>query len=410
VKRVLVVAYFFPPLGGAGVQRTLKFVRYLPDHGWAPAVVTTSSTGYPVHDVSLLEEIPDDVPVIRAFEPGLWRRVAGLASAVLARLRLPGLARAVLFPDEMVAWAPAALVAMVREIRRSRPDVIYSTSAPISAHLVALAAHKLTGVPWVADFRDEFAANPGELNHTGLRMRASRWIERSIDRNVARRVVVASYFDLAGDHDVPVELANGVDGADLEGLPPAAPAVSDRLRLSFVGSLYGARDAEPVLAALRRLIDAGRLEAADIELRVVGNAWVEDLEARVPVPLVATGYVSHREALIEMRTTTALLLYIPAGDPAPSGKLFEYLVSERPILCVAPTDNLASKLVREFDAGLVAASDDPEAIEAALLELVRRWRAGELVNPLQAREKTLERYSRHALTGRLAQVFDGAAG
>jgi glycosyltransferase involved in cell wall biosynthesis len=409
VKRVLVVAYFFPPLGGAGVQRTLKFIRYLPEHGWAPAVVTTSSTAYPVADASLLDEIPAGTRVVRAFEPRPWQRLAGLASAVFARLRLPGLARAVVWPDVMIAWVPAAIVRTVREIRRSRPDVLFSTSAPLSCHLVALAAHKLTGVPWVADFRDEFAANPTERSQTGLRARLSRRIEDSIARHTARRTVVASYFDLSGDGVAPLELPNGVDAADLDGLRPAQPAVTDRLQLSYVGSLYGQRDAEPVLAALRRLIADGRLDAGQVALRVVGNVWLADFESRVPVALVTTGYVSHGEALREMRTATALLLYIPPGDPAPSGKIFEYLVAERPILCVAPTDNLATRLVAECDAGVIAAPDDPDAIEAALLELVRRRQAGELRGSPVARERTLERYSRQALAGRLAEVFEDAA-
>src|SRR5918995_2725817 len=112
------VAFFSPPLGGAGVQRTLKFIRYLPEHGWEPPVVTTASTAYPVADTSLLGETPAGTRVVRAFEPGLWRRLAGLASAVFDRLGLPGLARAVVWPDEMIAWVPAAVVRTVREIRR----------------------------------------------------------------------------------------------------------------------------------------------------------------------------------------------------------------------------------------------------------------------------------------------------
>ena len=125
----------------------------------------------------------------------------------------------------------------------------------------------------------------------------------------------------------------------------------------------------------------------------------------VPVTLTRTGYVSHQEAVAEMTGSDALLLYVAPTSLAPSGKLFEYLASGRPILCVAHPDNLASRLVREWDAGAWAAPGDGEGIERALLELLARREA---VDP-SVRRRTLERYSRRALAGRLADVLAGAA-
>jgi glycosyltransferase involved in cell wall biosynthesis len=404
-RRILVLAYFFPPLGGAGVQRTLKFTRYLPECGWDPTVVTTRSTAYPVSDGSLIDEVPPGVRIVRAAEPGAWRwliRGVTLACAVLRR-RLP-----VPWPDEMLGWAPSALWHVLREIRRSRPDVLYSTSAPYTAHLVALAAHRLTGIPWVADFRDEWATNPHTSDHPPLVTRLSVRAERAVARAAARRVVVAAYFELAGDGPEPVEITNGVDEADLAGLPAATPAITQRLRLTYVGTLYGIQDCEPVFAALRRLVADGRLDPARLELRVIGNDWLENLEARVPIAVSKSGYLDHRAAVAEMRTATALLFYRDPASPAPSGKLYEYLVAERPILCVARPDNLAYRLVEEWDAGICASAADPAAIEAAILELVRRWEAGELRGSATARERTLERYSRRALTAQLAGVLSEA--
>jgi glycosyltransferase involved in cell wall biosynthesis len=126
------------------------------------------------------------------------------------------------------------------------------------------------------------------------------------------------------------------------------------------------------------------------------------------VPISKTGYLDHRAALAEMRTATALLFYRAPASPAPSGKVYEYLVAERPILCVARPDNLAYRLVDEWGAGICASASDPSAIEEALLELVRRWEAGELRGSPQARQRALERYSRRALTRRLATVLTTA--
>lgn len=407
MKRVVVLAYFFPPLGGAGVQRALKFVKYLPEYGWQATVVTTTSMAYPVGDASLLEEIPSGTRVLRAAEPDGWRWLVSKVAGLCEVLRIPGLARFVTWPDEALLWGPSAFVRVLREVRRERPDALFTTSAPFTSHIVGLVVSRLTGLPWIADFRDEWANNPYVKTPRPL-IALNRLLERAIARHAAQRIVVADYFRLDGEGPRPVEIPNGVDDADLAGLPAPEPASRDRLRLTFVGTLYGSRDCAPVFQGLRRLLDCGLVGPSEVEVRVIGNAWLRDLEAKVPVPLVTTGYVGHRDALMEMRTADALLFYVPPGDPSPSGKIFEYLASERPVLCVAEPGNLASRLVAEFGAGVVAAPGDPAAVEAALLSIVERWRAGAL-SPTGAQTRTLERFGRRALAGRLAEELSRAA-
>jgi glycosyltransferase involved in cell wall biosynthesis len=409
MRHVLVLAYFFPPLGGAGVQRTLKTIKYLPEHGWRATVVTTASQAYPVSDPSLLDEIPEGTRVVRAAEPALWGRLLRLALMATEVLRLRALRHLVAWPDEMLAWGPFALAAALREVRRSRPDAIFSTSAPHTAHLVAWIVHRLTGIPWVTDFRDEWSNNPhGE--QPGLVRRLNRRVERAITGRAARVVVVADYFQMAGaPPDRVVVIPNGVDEDDIDDIPAAPAEPRTRLRLSHVGTLYGDRDCAPVLAALRRLVDRGELDPDDLELRIVGNDWLAGLDERVPVRLSRTGYVGHRDAVAEMRAADALLFYVAPSSLAPSGKIFEYLASERPILCVAHPDNLASRLVRDWEAGSWAAPDDDAGIERAILDLVARGRDGGLDALPDVRRRTLEQYSRRALAGRLAGVLDEAA-
>jgi hypothetical protein len=200
-----------------------------------------------------------------------------------------------------------------------------------------------------------------------------------------------------------------VDADDLEGLPSSAPD-GERFRLTHVGTLYGDQDCAPVLTALRRLVEEGLLDPDQLELRVVGNVFLPNGALDLPIEVTFSGYVSHREALAEMRRATALLLYVAASSRAPSGKLYEYLSSERPILCVARSENLAHKLVAEWGAGACAAPDDSAAVERGLLDLYRRWQEGRLDEVSGTRERTLERFCRRALTGRLAGVLDDAAG
>jgi glycosyltransferase involved in cell wall biosynthesis len=408
-RRVLVLAYFFPPIGGAGVQRTLKALKYLPAHGWSATVVTTASRAYPASDPSLGEEIPPGTRVVRAAEPALWRMLVTAALLACRPLRVTRLRPLIAWPDRQLPWGPFALLAAFREIRRARPDAIYSTAPPHTAHIVGWILHRLTGIPLVVDFRDEWSTNP-HADDPALVTRMSRRTERAIAAAAARVTVVADWFDIAGaDPEGVTVIPNGVDEDDFPANGTPAERADGRLRISHVGTLYGDRDCGPVLAALGRLVADGRIARDDVELRIVGNDWLEDLDARVPVRLSKTGYLDHRRAVAEMREADVLLLYVAPTSLAPSGKLFEYLASERPILCVTSQENLAARLVREWDAGLWAAPGDGEAIERAILELVERQRAGALRPVPEVRRRTLETYSRRAMAARLAAALDDAA-
>jgi glycosyltransferase involved in cell wall biosynthesis len=405
VKRVLMLAYAFPPLGGAGVQRTVKFVKYLPEHGWQPTVLTVRWSPYQMRDPSLAAELPADLRVVRAPELPLTPYLAmGLSKLGLDRARA-----FVTWPDNFQGWLPAAVALALREIRRARPDVLYTTSAPYVSHLAGLALHRRTGIPWVADFRDEWAANPHLQSAPPALQRWSRRAEGAVAAK-AHVVVVGDYFEVAGSRPGHrTTIPNGVDPGDLDGLPAPAPPV-DRFRLTHVGTLYGDQDCAPVLAALRRLFERGELDPARVELRVTGKVFLGEGELELPCEVSQGGYVSHREALVEMRNASALLLYVASSSLAPSGKLYEYLTSERPILCVARPDGLAHQLVRELDAGECADPGDPAAIERAIVALYRRFEAGRLDDLAGVRERTLERFSRRSLAGRLASVLERAAG
>jgi len=167
-----------------------------------------------------------------------------------------------------------------------------------------------------------------------------------------------------------------------------------------------------VAAALRALAALGSRGALDVDrvdVRLVGNVWLPDLVIPPGVRVEQTGYVDHPRAIAEMCAATVLLLYVPASSLAPSGKLFEYLASGRPILCLTGPDNLASRLVREWDAGVVADPRDGAAIEEAVITLWQRWLEKGLPDQPEVRRKALERYSRRTTAEQLARVLDEAA-
>ncbi len=404
-RRVLVLAYFFPPLGGAGVQRTLKFVKYLAPLGWDAAVISTRSRVYGVADGSLLAEIPPDTRVVRTAALPVLR----WAGILLYHLRLKRLRAWILWPDNGLGWAPFALIAGLRSVRRNRPDVLYSSSAPYSGHLVALVIARLTGIPWVADFRDEWAANPHLAGQPRALAALATRAERAITARARRVVVAADYFRLAGlpTEDLRrVEIVNGVDEADLpaRGLRPPA----DRFVLAHVGTIYDIQDPSPVLRALAALAERGEIDSESIDVRLVGSLWLPKFAPPAGLRVESIGYVEHARAVAEMCAATALLLYVASSSLAPSGKLFEYLASGRPLLCVTHPENLASHLVHDWNAGVVADPRDQPAIERAILALWRRWQEGELGDQEHVRARTLEHYSRRATAAQLAQVFEDA--
>ena len=404
-RRVLVLAYYFPPVGGAGVQRTLKFVKYLARLGWDATVVSTRSRAYGARDPSLLQEVPQSTRVVRTAALPLARYL-GYA---LHRLGLMQVRAFVLWPDGGLGWMPFAFLAAMRAVRRDRPDVLFSTSSPYGSHLVALSIARLTGLPWVADFRDEWAANPHLAHQPRVLAALSERAELAIARRAARIVVAADYFTIAGVAAADprrVEIVNGVDDEDLADGVTGPPA--NRFVVAHVGSIYDLRDPTPALRALADLVSSGTIPAEQLEVRLVGNLWIPGFAAPPGIGVTVTGYVEHDRALAEMASATVLLLYVPRGDLAPSGKLFEYLGSGRPVLCLASERNLASRLVEDWDAGVVADPLDEDAIERAILRLWRRWQEGGLPEQTEVRRRVLERYSRRANAVTLAQVLEQA--
>jgi glycosyltransferase involved in cell wall biosynthesis len=405
-RRVLVLAYFFPPVGGAGVQRTLKFVKYLAHFGWDATVISTRRHSSRVRDRSLLADVPPTTRVRRTARLPLARYLA----FGLQRLRLARLSAYVVWPDGGLGWMPFAFLATLRAVRRDRPDVVFSTSAPYGSHLTALLVTRLTSLPWVADFRDEWTANP----HLADQPRFLAWLsgraERAITKGATKVVVAADYFELSGlarDEPRRIVIVNGVDDDDFPvGNVPGPPA--DRFVLSHVGTLYALQDPSLALRIVAGLTARGAMEEDSVEVRLVGNVWIPDFAYPRGLRVETTGYVDHSRAVAEMRAATVLLVYVTATSLAPSGKLFEYLASGRPVLCLAREENLASRLVREWQAGVTADPDDEAAIEEGVLTLWRRWQEDGLPDQEEVRARVLNRYSRKAGAESLARVLEEA--
>lgn len=420
-RPIVMLAYLFPPLGGGGVRRTLKFVKYLPSYGFAPVVITTGSYRYPARDETLLGDLPSGLRVFRPRELPIGKPLEKLSRL----LEIAGIRNApeyVLWPDRWAGWIPVAVGAALRAVRIYRPAALYSTSMPYSAHLAALVAARLTGTPWVADFRDEWAANPHIGPRAPLPEALAERAERAIVETAERIVVTADHFIVGGTGPTSpkrVTITNGVDEEDLAALATAEPP-RDRFRITFVGTMYSEIDCAPVFTALRRLVARGAIDPAQVEVRVVGGSYTPINFDTGPIAMRRTGLVDHPKALREMTEATVLLSYVPLvesrearGKNTPfrntPGKIFEYLASGRPVLSVAHRDNLAFRLVDDLQAGACAEPGDLAAIERAIERLYVRWKSTGLPSSPQVRDTVLKRYSSRRLTRRLAAIVDEVA-
>jgi glycosyltransferase involved in cell wall biosynthesis len=410
--KVLIVSLYFPPAGGGGVQRPLKFATHLPTLGIETHVLAPDDPKWIHADPEL--QPPTNAWIHRARYLGpKGRRPAeelhgrsGL-DRISRQARLAG--RRFLLPDENVSWNLTAIPAAIRIVRREGIDVVLTTSPPSSVHLIGAAVKRAIGVRWVADLRDSIVAHPhrraerlavrtkerGEAVVAGL-------VARNADAIVAVSEAIAEETRRVDPKGPVVTIANGSDFDDFAGLPYER---GERFRITHTGSFFGKRDPRPFLTALA---DSG----LDVAARFVGDfrsadrEWAEELGLGDRLELHP--YVPRRRSLELQRDSEALLLLIPEaggrGKGVLSGKVFEYLAAERPILAAVPPDGAAAELIQETGAGVVAPPDDPAAIADALRGLVDRYEAGALDGtPLT--EEWRDKLSRRARVEELAELL-----
>jgi glycosyltransferase involved in cell wall biosynthesis len=415
--KLLLVTLYFPPAGGGGVQRPLKFASHLPALGIETHVLAPDDPKWVHQDVDL--PLPTQAWIHRARYLGpRSRRLAdelhGRGGLDLALRRASSVGRRLLLPDENVTWNATAIPKAISIVRREGIDVVLTTSPPGSVHLIGAAVQKATGAKWVADLRDSIVLHPhrsvegaGARAKQKARAGVARLVARQADAIVAVSEAIAEETRAIEPRGRVVTIANGSDFDDFAGL---AYTRGDRFRLTHAGSFFGKRDPKPFL---RALAESG-LE--DVTVRFVGDfrpgdrAFMESLGLGDRVEVI--DYVPRRESLRLQRDSDALLLLIPdaggRGRGVLSGKVFEYLAAERPVLAVVPPDGAAAELVRETGAGLVAGPDDVPGIRDALVELHSRWRDGGL-NGTPLTPEWRDKLSRASRVEELAELLESTA-
>jgi glycosyltransferase involved in cell wall biosynthesis len=383
-RRVLFVTYVFPPVGGGGVQRVTKFLKYLPSHGWIGSVLTASNPSVPVFDRTLIRDVPADTDVVRArtWEPGYAvKRVlsAGEESRVRAggaiRALGRGVAKLLLHPDPQILWAPAAIPAGRRLLARTRHDVIVASGPPFSCFLIAAALAR-SGLPLVLDFRDEwdlwgqYAENRrvGRLEgrvHRAIQAHVVRAADALLATTRASARSLEEVKSRSGSRARVTCIYNGFDPDDFRSLPSRTPSDGQRYRLVYTGTLWRMTSVAPVVEALLRLATARSDLAGRFELVVAGRRTSEQdsllstLEGG-PVRLVRHPYLEHAQVLDLVAGASRLLVLlsdVPGAERVMPAKVFEYLAARRPILAVAPRGEVWQLLEGVSHARCVAPGD-----------------------------------------------------
>ncbi|MBU6995348.1 glycosyltransferase [Ferrovum myxofaciens] len=404
MKRILMVAYHFPPLAGSsGIQRTLRFMKYLPEFGWEPMVLTVHPRAYERTSPDLLPEVPEGTVVVRApaFDTARHFSIAGRYPGFLAR------------PDRWVSWLPGATLAGVSMIRRYRPDAIWSTYPIATAHLIGAALHKYSGLPWVADFRDPMAQDGYPADpHV---WQSFKKIEESATREATlctfttpgtARLYSGRYPQAANRFKV---IENGYDEETFAGLNSGGTALNHgKITLLHSGIVYPSeRDPTQFLQAIRTLIDAGHVSADQLRVRFRASMHEDLLRALTNrfglsecIELLPP--ISYKEALDEMLRADVLLVMQASNcnDQIPA-KLYEYLRAGRPILALTDSVGDTASALRAVGISAIAQLDQADAIANALNRVIMEPFAGTLARP-----DTVAKCSRRNRTGELAVMLD----
>lgn len=427
--RALVVSYNFPPVGGAGVQRMSKLVRYLPSHGVTPAVLTVANPSVPLRDESLEKDLPPDLEIVRArtFEPDYAVKAAAVkadasaAKPTLARRGIRALskaAKAVLVPDPQVLWLPHAEAKLLPRLLRRADDAVLVSGPPFSQFVLAGLARVRPGVGIVLDYRDEWSTYRTSYENTSSPMArlAGDVLEPTILRLVHRvttateefrEELLRQYRFLSPEHVVTIP--NGYDPADFPANLPEPP--SDRLVLGYAGTIFRLTGARGLMGAIRRLHrdspELGKL----LEVRLLGrivDTEREYFEGTEQLGVRTLGYVPHAEvlpALASSHVALCLLDEVPGTERIYPAKIFELMHLGRRILTLAPEGAL-TRLVRAHELGEVLPPRDEVAIAATLARWVRELRdTGRITPPTP---KNIEQFDRRALAGRFAAVLQDA--
>ncbi|MCI0706368.1 MAG: glycosyltransferase family 4 protein [Ignavibacteriae bacterium] len=413
-RKVLVIAYYFPPLGLSGVQRTTKFVKYLPQYGWKPTVLTVAPTGYYALDASLLLEV-EGTEIVRtsSLDANRLFRKHGVVKMPSERMRkfLQFAGDTFFIPDTKIGWKPGALKAANDLLKREQFDLIFATAPPQTDFLIGRELKKRTGLPLVLDYRDAWLDYPFKYFptplHKYLNYRLEKRVVAAADRIIVthRRVkegILKRYIRLHYN-DVTI-IPQGYDPEDFQTAEEKIKRRA-RFRITHAGTFYGGRNPSALLHGLRKLFDESPSLEDSIEVCFVGTIRQQDRQLAERLELEENvkflGYLNHQECAKQLLASDLLYLVLDNDYQSP-GKLYEYFGSQKPILA-SLVDGYMKEVVEASQASVSVPLDDAAAHAKALSDFYQQYERKKLK---QVPKEYADRFNRVELTGELAKMFE----
>ncbi len=419
-RKVLVVAYYFPPMGLSGVQRTLKFVKYFPEFGWHPTVLTVEPHGYVARDESLLQELSGKpVEIIRTSTAGpgrIWKKgeIVDLPPERIRRF-MSKVSDTFFIPDNKIGWKRRAVAKALALHAEKHFDLIFTTAPPFTDFLIGAAIKRKINRPLVFDYRDpwvdypfKFYATPlHRLRHIQLEKRAIRASSHIVTTNRRVKELLIKRYKFLTYHDIDI-IPQGYDPEDLAianaSTQTKLPKSASKMRITYAGVFWEDRVPDHFLMALASLFQERPKLRGRIEAVFVGNFREENTKLVVRLGLQDTvkvlGYLPHRECLQEVVASDVLWMIV--GDEVGSpGKTYEYIGAGKPILGLAPEGFIKQTILEA--GGRVVMPRDVEGIKRAIEAYFDEYEHHALAPPSS---EIIQKYNREVLTRQLVSIFE----
>lgn len=423
-KKVLIILYYWPPAGGPGVQRWLKFVKYLPEFNIEPIVYCPSNPNYPIIDKSLKDEIPNGITVISQpiQEPYSFAKLISkksyksISSGVIPKRKRQSLVeRIMLFvrgnffvPDARKNWVNPSVAFLSDYINKNVIDTIITTGPPHSLHLIGLHLKQSLNIKWVADFRDPWTTigYHKSLKLMNFAKKKHNQLEQKVLNTVDEIIVTSNHtkneFSLKSKQPIKV-VTNGYDNNSVE-----INSKDDKFTISHIGSLLSERNPLVLWEVLSELVSENQLFANAFQLNFIGivsDAIINTVKSFGLINhLNILGYVNHDKAIeFQKKSQLLLLIEIDSEDTKAiiPGKLFEYMISETPIIGVGPKDSDVETIITESNTGSYFLYSEKEKLKIKVLSYFEDFKNG----PLKSNPVGLQKYSRRNLTEKLSDIL-----
>lgn len=427
MKKVLIITYYWPPSGGAGVQRWLKFAKYLPQFGWQPVIYTPENPEYPSRDDSFEKDIPTDIKVVKTpiWEPyDIYRKLTGkIGKPINAGFisedkkhtfkdKLSIWIRGnFLIPDPRKFWIKPSVKFLSEYVQKNQIDAVITTGPPHSMHMIGLGLKKkLPLLKWFADFRDPWTNIDfyKDLRLTWIADKIHHRMERKVIQTADAIIVVSKGMEEEYKLLRPKVLKIIPNGFDFDDLPSETTVPDKKFSISHIGTLNAARNPHVLWKALQELIKEIDDFKHDLEIQLIGKTDISVIEAidaaGLNKYLIKTAYLPHNEAVRRQQTSQVLLLLINRSENAKgilTGKFFEYLAAKRPIIAIGPTDGDVAEILHETKAGVMIDFDDVHKTKDTIKDFYIKYKNKELV----VADASINKFSRKSLTKELAELI-----